>query len=41
MKSETLLHTMISQGGIQDLETKAQTDSEVLDDLKTHLKLSL
>ena len=40
-KDKILLHTTISQGGKQAMDTKTQTDSEVLDDLKNFLNISL
>ena len=40
-KYKILLHTMISQGGIQYVDAKTQTDNEVLGDLKNLLNVSL
>ena len=35
MKVEILLHTLLAQGDLQDVDSKAETDSKALDNLKT------
>ena len=41
MKAEILLQMMIAQGGIQAVDAKTQTGSEVFYDIKTLLNISL
>ena len=41
MKAEILSQKIIAQGDIQAVDAKAKNYSEVLDDLKTFIKLAL